>query len=118
MSVEFPTHQIVRDSDLPTKIVAILVTSVQAAEMRIQKNQNPSASVSATSKTALFVNKHHRSFDIFYSKSLSHVKPLQVNIWQDFLEYLHFANESSMQNMKQNLPDTKSLSAIKEDDNG
>ncbi|KAL9398953.1 hypothetical protein Peur_007914 [Populus x canadensis] len=67
-------------SDLPTKIVAILVTSVQAAGMRIQQNQNPSASVSATSKTALFVNKHHSSFDIFYSKSLSHVKPLQVNI--------------------------------------
>jgi hypothetical protein len=80
VSVEFPTHQIVRDSDLPTKIVAILVTSVQAAEMRIQQNQNPSASVSATSKTALFVKKHHSSFDIFYSKSLPHVKPLQVNI--------------------------------------
>jgi hypothetical protein len=53
---------------------------VQAAEMRIQQKQNPSASVSATSKTALFVKKHHSSFDIFYSKSLSHVKPLQVNI--------------------------------------
>jgi len=46
---------IVRDSDLPTKIVAILVTSMQAAEMRIQQNQNPSASVSATSKTALLI---------------------------------------------------------------
>jgi len=45
----------VRDSDLPTKIVAILVTSMQAAEMRIQQNQNPSASVSATSKTALLI---------------------------------------------------------------